>query len=95
MRVTAAVSDDVQVRNVEFYIDGERVITDGNFPFEHRFVTPRLADQESFTLRARASDTGGNATSTEEMTITLVADALQASPRLSALRLAHRPPFMT
>ena len=29
--------DDVQVRNVEFYIDGERVATDGNFPFDTVF----------------------------------------------------------
>ena len=36
-RVTASVTDDVQVRNVEFYVDGVRVITDGNFPFEHNY----------------------------------------------------------
>ncbi len=74
-RVTAQVSDDVQVRNVEFYVDGVRVATDGGFPFEHRFITPRLADQASFTLRARASDTGGNATWNAEVTVPLVADA--------------------
>ena len=39
-RLTAEVGDDVQVRNVEFYVDGVKVATDGNFPFEHRFVTP-------------------------------------------------------
>ena len=75
MRVTAEVSDDVQVRNVEFFLDGERVVTDGNFPFEHRFVTPLIIDQPSFTLRARANDTGGNFTLTDEITVTLVPDA--------------------
>ena len=30
--VTATVTDDVQVRNVEFFVDGKRVETDGNFP---------------------------------------------------------------
>ena len=34
------VDDDVQVRNVEFFVNGSRVASDGNFPFEHRFVTP-------------------------------------------------------
>jgi hypothetical protein len=75
VRVTANVSDDVQVRNVEFYIDGQKVATDGNFPFEHRFTAPLRRDQPSFTLRARASDTGGNATFTDEIVITLTQDA--------------------
>ncbi len=76
MRVTASVTDDVQVRNVEFYTDGVKVATDGNFPFEHRFITPLLASGKTFfTLRARASDTGGNATWTDEVLVTLVEDA--------------------
>jgi hypothetical protein len=74
-RVTAHVSDDVQVRNVEFYIDGAKVATDGNFPFEQRLRAARLRDQPSFTLQARASDTGGNATFSEELAFTLVPDA--------------------
>ena len=83
VRVSATVTDDVQVRNVEFYVDGVRVVTDGNFPFEHRFVTPLIETQPSLTLRARASDTGGNATWTDEVTVTLVPDA--TSPRLTGV----------
>jgi hypothetical protein len=60
VRVSANVSDDVQVRNVEFYVDTVKVATDGNFPFEHRFTTPLRSQQPSFTLRAKATDTGGN-----------------------------------
>jgi hypothetical protein len=75
VRVTAAVSDDVQVRNVEFYVDGLKVATDGNFPFEHRFVTPLRSQQASFRLRARASDTGGNAAWSPEVLVPLVPDA--------------------
>jgi hypothetical protein len=76
MRVTATVSDDVQVRNVEFYVNGEKVATDGSYPFEHRFVTPLIAaGRTSFTLRARASDTGGNATWSDTLTVNLVPDA--------------------
>jgi hypothetical protein len=86
MRVTAAVTDDVQVRNVELYVDGRKIATDGNFPFEFRFTTPSLADQATFTLQARASDTGGNTTFSDLETITLTDDA--APPRV--LRVAPR-----
>jgi Leucine-rich repeat (LRR) protein len=75
MRVTASVNDDVQVRNVAFYIDDEKVVTDGNFPFEHRFITPSLAQQENLTIRACASDTGGNSTCTDDLLITITPDA--------------------
>lgn len=74
-RVTAHVTDDVQVRNVEFYIDGAKVATDGNFPFEQRLRAPSLRDKATFVLRARASDTGGNATFSDALTFRLVADA--------------------
>jgi hypothetical protein len=84
LRVTAAVSDDVQVRNVEFYVDGSKAATDGNFPFEHRFVTPLIvAGRTSFTLRARASDTGGNAVWSELLVLNLVPDA--TAPKVVAV----------
>ena len=75
VRLTAIVNDDVQVRNVEFYIDGVRIATDGNYPFEHRFITPRKSQQSTFTLRGRASDTGGNATFTDEIVVVLGGDS--------------------
>ncbi len=76
MRLTASVADDVQVRNVEFHVDGTKVATDGNFPFEHRLLTPLISSgKTSFTVRARASDTGGNATWSDEFTLRLVPDA--------------------
>ena len=74
-RITAQVTDDVQVRNVEFYVDGARIATDGNHPFEHRFNAPlRTGGDDAFILQARASDTGGNATWTEEISISLGPD---------------------
>ncbi|GAA5120978.1 Ig-like domain-containing protein [Luteolibacter yonseiensis] len=126
-RVSATVIDDVQVRDVEFYVDGQRITTDGNFPFEHRFTTPlrsqaaaataaataaldklnspccgdlratneaaalvekaqaaaELPLKTSFTLRARATDTGGNSTWSETLTVNLVADA--TAPRVVKL----------
>ncbi|MCB0184935.1 MAG: Ig-like domain-containing protein, partial [Caldilineaceae bacterium] len=74
-RITANATDDVQVRLVEFYVDGALVGTDGSYPFEQRFVTPRMAEQATLKLRVRAVDTGGNETWTNEQTLTLVPDA--------------------
>lgn len=71
----AIATDDVQVRAVEFYLDDKLVFTDGSFPFEYRFAAPALTPSKTnFTLRARAVDTGGNATSSETIIATLVPD---------------------
>ena len=76
VRVSAEVTDDVQVRSVEFYVNGFLVAVDGNFPFETRFTTPSLsASQTNFRLRAKATDTGGNFTWTDEFVVNLVPDA--------------------
>jgi hypothetical protein len=90
VRITANVADDVQVRNVEFYLDGILVATDGNFPFEYRFTAPLRRDQPSFTLSARASDTGGNATWTDDIEFILTEDAtppevVRVLPRRNAI----------
>ena len=82
VRVIARVGDDVQVRNVEFYLDGVKAFTDGTFPFEFRFITPRLDGRTGFTLRARVSDTGGNATWSELQDVALVPDG--TPPRLTS-----------
>ncbi|MHB1308033.1 MAG: Ig-like domain-containing protein [Limisphaerales bacterium] len=79
VRVTARVTDDVQVRNVEFLVDGRRVTIDGNYPFQTTFVTPALA-RGSFKLQVVATDTGGNRSVTPEITVNLVPDA--TPPRL-------------
>jgi len=86
MRVTALTTDDVQVRNVEFFIDGVRTV-DGNFPFEHRFITPLMSQQPSFRMRACVSDTGGNRVCTQEQTITLTTDA--TPPAVTAVAPAN------
>jgi hypothetical protein len=81
IRLFANASDDVQVRHVEFYVDGTLAATDGNFPFEYRFIAPQLTTSKtSFTLQARALDTGGNATSTAVATINLQPDT--TAPRI-------------
>lgn len=87
VRVAANVSDDAQVARVEFYVDGRLLGTDGNFPFEERFITPvRAADRTTFTLRAKAVDTGGNETWSTAYTVQLVDDA--TAPRILGSNLA-------
>ena len=71
--LAAQVTDDVQVREVEFLVDGEVVARDGSFPFEHRLRVGAAPD--SLTVRARAVDTGGNAAFSGEATIGVTEDA--------------------
>ncbi len=50
-------------------------VTDGNFPFEHRFVSPRMTTTKTnFTVRAKATDTGGNFTWSDEILVDLTPD---------------------
>lgn len=75
LRLTAAVGDDVQVRNVEFWVNGIRVMTDGSHPFEHFLIAPARSIRDSIVVRARVSDTGGNFTWTGDLTISLQPDS--------------------
>jgi hypothetical protein len=75
-RLTATVTDDQQVRRVEFFVNGELIATDGQFPFEARFLTSeRSASRTNFIVKATAWDTGGNRASTPDITVELVPDA--------------------
>lgn len=56
----AAVQDDVQVRNVEFFANGQRVAVDGNFPFETIYRVPTGSVGTAITFSALATDMGGN-----------------------------------
>ncbi|MEM7262297.1 MAG: Ig-like domain-containing protein, partial [Planctomycetota bacterium] len=66
--IRAQVVDDVLVRSVEFFVNGERYV-DGSFPFELRLVTPLARDVDTLAIRARAIDTGGNSNETEEFSV--------------------------
>lgn len=74
IRLTAQVMDDVQVRNVEFYVDGRRQLVDGNFPFEFRFNAPSFSVQSTIELSARAFDTGGSGTWTAPIFVSVLPD---------------------
>lgn len=70
--VSALVTDDVQVRNVEFYVDGVKAETDGNFPFETRVLAPRIAPgKTNAVFKAKATDTGGNFAWSSDITLNL------------------------
>src|SRR4029453_2507387 len=46
-----------------------------NAPFEYRFIAPALKPgTTNFTLRAKATDTGGNSTSTPTLVVNLLPD---------------------
>ena len=76
LRLSARTSDDVMVRNVTFYIDGQAAFTDGSYPYDFRVFAPALAEgKTSFTIRARAVDTGGKEAFTPVFTLTLTPDA--------------------
>ncbi|MBL9136834.1 MAG: Ig-like domain-containing protein, partial [Verrucomicrobiales bacterium] len=74
-QVSAVTTDDVQVRDVEFYIDGAPVALGGKFPFAASLRAPaRLPDRTSFRLRAKATDTAGNSAWSDEMSVALLPD---------------------
>ena len=84
MTIQSLASDDVQIRNVQLYVDGDVVSTDGNYPFDFRFVTPLISpDVSNFTVHAVATDTGGNMTTSDAIEITLVPDI--TPPRVKSI----------
>ncbi len=75
-RVAASADDDFQVKAVEFFVNDQLAVVDGNFPFDHVFVAPTIAMAgPTFRLRARAIDTAGNEGNSPEMLIGLSPDA--------------------
>lgn len=80
----ANVSDDVQVREVEFLVDGEVVATDGSFPFEHTILVPPRSQKTSLTIRVRATDTGGNSTLSAPLVIAINNDTTPPTVRNTA-----------
>ena len=70
----AEVKDDVQVRNVEFFVDGKRIAIDGNFPFETVYRVPTNATGNKLTFSIHIFDTGGNMASVTNAPLNVVPD---------------------
>lgn len=76
LSIVVDANDDVQVRNVQFLVDDQGAAIDGNFPFEMGVLTPLIQPgKNTFTFQVVATDTGGNATRSQPVTLTLVPDA--------------------
>ena len=75
LRLRGIFNDDVQVRNVELLLDGNVVRNDVSFPFDLSTVAPlRTATVTTATLQVRATDTGGNVTTSPVFSLDLVPD---------------------
>ncbi|WP_404710694.1 Ig-like domain-containing protein [Sphingomonas sp. MMS24-J13] len=75
IHVTPTVTDDVQVRNVELFVNGQVVANDPSYPFSFSTLAPTIASGgKTMTVQLRATDTGGNATLTDPITIDIVKD---------------------
>ena len=79
IHLRAKVADDVLVRNVEFYLNDERIV-DGNFPFEITYVTPTRNVATTLKIKAIAYDTGGNPSEPKEYVLQIGAD--KVSPQI-------------
>jgi hypothetical protein len=74
--VRASVTDDVQVRNVEFLLNGSVSRNDVGFPFDWTTTLPTIVANGSnqVTLQVRATDTGGNVGLASPIVLQLVPD---------------------
>ncbi len=71
----AEVQDDVQVRNVEFRVNGQRLMVDGNFPFETVYRVPTNELGQKLNFSAVLADSGGNQTTVTNLPLQVVPDS--------------------
>ena len=74
--VRVSTADDVQVFDVDLLVDGAEAARDVGYPFEFTVATPTLDGGPPIPLRfrARATDTGGNATLSDVVEVEVVPD---------------------
>ena len=88
IHITPTVGDDVQVRSVELIVNGAVVATDPAYPFDFSIAVPSIAKGgTSVTVQARATDTGGNVTTTAVTTLEVVRDTFP--PTVSSVSVAE------
>ncbi len=69
------INDDIQVRSVELLLDGAVIQTSLTFPFNLTALIPQItANKNTAILAVRATDTGGNSTTSTPVTLELVPD---------------------
>src|SRR5262249_39392430 len=75
--IQVQAADDVQVRNVELLVNGQVVRNQVSFPYDLSAVIPNPTAQTStFTIQVRATDTGGNSTLSNVLTLESVPDTV-------------------
>ncbi len=74
--LSVQVSDDVQVRNVELLLNGAVALNDVSAPFGLSFDVPTLGSlaSDQLEIQVRATDTGGNFTITDPITVQVIED---------------------
>jgi hypothetical protein len=74
--LTAQVSDDVQIRDLEVLVNGQIAQDAGTFPFGLSAPMPTIADAgaAAVTVQVQATDTGGNITRSNTLTVQLTPD---------------------
>ncbi|ANL30128.1 phosphatidic acid phosphatase protein (plasmid) [Rhizobium phaseoli] len=74
----AKITDDVQVGNVQLLVNGQVAVNDVEYPWDLSARLPSIAANGSnqLTLTVRATDTGGNATSSAPIQIQMVPDTI-------------------
>lgn len=92
----AATADDVQVAHVDFELDGQRLVTDGSYPFELRLVAPPRSQSPAITLGAKCWDTGGNLTIAAAVVLEVTEDVtppsvVRSQPAAGGFALAGQP----
>jgi hypothetical protein len=74
VQVLADVADDVLVRNVELLVNNQVVEDDVSFPWGLVAAAPIVSQPITLTIQARASDTGGNSTLSNLLSIDVIPD---------------------
>ena len=76
VNLQAGISDDVQVRDVAVLVNGQVISDSVSFPWDLSAQLPTIAANGSnqTTIQIRATDTGGNTTTTNAINVQLVPD---------------------
>ncbi len=71
VNITAFADDDISVREVVFFINGDSIGSDISNPYNLEWDTTPFSDSTNHTIYAEAFDTGGNSTISEMVTVTV------------------------
>jgi len=85
VRVIAHAFDNYSVKEVAFFVDGDSLYSDDNYPYEYLLQVGAKLSLGEHTVFARAFDTSGNFTSSDAITINVVSSLDQTLPTIVLL----------